>query len=688
MSYDITPSTASLADLDDRHLLRYLGLSVSQAMLLFAGAVGLASGFAAFVFYWMINLSIQVFLRAREPFSNLANLAIIVLSPAMGGLVCGLILHYFAPDARGGVSEVIDSLLHRDGYIRARVGFFKALASAICIGSGGSAGREGPVVQIGASVGSSLARVFGVTRRRAQLLVACGAAGGIAAVFNAPIAGAFFAAEIITGRFEMRDLSLLFTASAMGAVVARVLLSNLLIRVPSYQLLTGWALICHALLGVICALVGHFFIYVLHKSEHYFSHWRVHPVLKPAMGGLCVGVIGLWIPQVFGTGAEFLDLMFRTPIALGALAVWLAGKLVATSFTLGSGGSGGDLMPSLFLGAAAGGAWGNVAHHLFPHATMPPGAYALVGAASLFAGVAHAPVTAIILGFEMGRDYGIILPLMIACSISSLLSSRLRTSSLYTLKLEERGVDLQRMRSVRVDVMDAIRVADVMTRKAPAVPPDFPLPDLLNRFAATGHHGFLVSDKGRLAGIVTLADAQRALDGSEKAKVVRDIATKDPIVCYPSDTLNQALRRLGTREVGRIPVVSEEDPGKVVGLLRRSDILRGYSQALEGEKSAQDPAAASLISPARIQEGQVAEFPVHETDAFRNARVMDLRLPHGVVFVAIRRGRKTLVPSGSTVLRNGDRVTVFLAPEAIEPFQDWLRVAKRNGGAAPLSEEP
>lgn len=681
MSSDPNVSPVTGSHLEEQHVLHALGLPVGQAMFLFAATVGLASGAAAFVFYWLINVSVRVFLLARPRTLSAWDVVVILLSPAVGGLVCGLLLHYFAPDARGGVTEVIDALLHRDGYIRTRVGIFKAVASALCIGSGGSAGREGPVVQIGASVGSTLARLFRVTRRRAQLLVACGAAGGIAAVFNAPIAGAFFSAEIITGRFEMRDLSFLFTASAMGAIVARSLLRNQTsFAVPPYELYSSWALAMHALLGILCALVGHLFVQALHTSEHLFERLRLHPVVKPALGGLLVGLIGLFIPQVFGTGSEFIAHVLRYRVGAGLLLLWLGGKLVATSLTLGSGGSGGDLMPTLFLGAMLGAALGDGVHRIFPIATMPPGAYALVGAGALFAGVAHAPITGIILGFEMGRDYGVVLPLMVACSVSALVSSQLRTASLYTFKLHQRGVDIQRLRGARLDLLDTVRVAEVMTRDVPVVPPDLPLTELLKRFSATGHHGFVVVEDGRLRGIVTLSDAQAALDGTEGQKTVSEITTQDPIVCYPSDTLNEALRRLGARQVGRIPVVLENAPDRVIGILRRGDILQGYSLALARDRAATRPSApdAEALSPAEMPGwneetgGRLMEFEVGEASWFRQRRVRDLGVPAGCVLVAIRRGHRTLAVSGATVLRVGDHVTAFLGSEGAGLFEQWL----------------
>lgn len=428
-----------------------------ESMFWFALLVGVASGFAALAFYGMIEVAIRSFVRLHHHAPGLLSRGVLLLSPAAGGLVAGYIIHALAPDARGGVTEVIDALLHRGGSIRTRVGFYKALASAICIGSGGSAGREGPVVQIGASVGSTIARMFHVNRQRARILVACGAAAGVAAVFNAPIAGAIFAAEILTGSYQMRDLALLFTASAAGSVVVQWLLwRGPAFPMPAFRPQTGWVLVLFFLLGILMAFAGDLFIRVLHGLEARFRKSRVPEVWRPALGGLIVGIIGVGLnrTEIFGTGATFMAQVFDGSVFAGPSALSIFGllvllyfaKLAATGFTLGSGGSGGDLMPSLFLGGALGGAYGVAVHALLPGVALPPAAFALVGAASFFAGVAHAPITGIVLGIEVGWDIGLTLPLMAACAMSALTASRIRTASIYTLKLEERGIDVQAAR--------------------------------------------------------------------------------------------------------------------------------------------------------------------------------------------------------------------------------------------------
>jgi CIC family chloride channel protein len=418
--------------------------TLGQEMLVFAALVGLAAGFAAIGFYWLLNYSAHVFLMAQHKGGlHILSAALIVLLPAVGGLLCGILLQYFAPDAKGGVPEVIDAFHNYGGMIRKRVWIIKSLASALCIGSGGSAGREGPVVQIGASVGSTLSRIFKISTDRSKLLTACGAAGGIAAVFNVPVGGAFFAAEIVMGKFEMGDMTLLFTASAMASAVARTFLRNHAeFSAPPYHPQSLWELPLQIAVGLLCAGMGQVFVASLHKSEERFARMHIHPVLKPALGGLLVGFIGLAVPQVFGTGDEVLQVIFTSSVVPLWLILWMFAKLLATSLTLGSGGSGGDLMPALFIGGALGSTLGGIVHGAFPLATMPAGAYGLVGAAALFSGLAQAPMTAIIIGFEMGDNYSLILPLMVACSVSAVISRKISQGSVYTMKLRARGINI------------------------------------------------------------------------------------------------------------------------------------------------------------------------------------------------------------------------------------------------------
>jgi CIC family chloride channel protein len=667
------------------------GLHIGQVMFVLALVVGLSAGLAAYVYFWMTEAAVRELVHLYRNAPGLLSSAALIITPAVGGLLTGYIFHYFAPDAKGGgVPEVIDALLHKDGYIRLRVGFFKALASVICIGSGGSTGREGPVVQIGASVGSALAQMFKITRRRAQLLVACGAAAGIAAVFNAPIAGAFFAAEVIIGSFAMRDLTLLFTAAACSMVVARSLLWNhAQFPTPAYEFHVGWALIFHLILGVLMALAGHALISTMHGVEHKFRHSRIPEMWRPAVGGLMLGVlgVGLSLPQVFGTGADAMEEFFNghfftvgamdglfTGPHLGPMLAMLlllaVGKMLATSFTLGSGGAGGDLMPAMFIGGALGGAYGLILQRLVPGTTLPPGAFALVGALGVFAGIAHAPMTAIILGIEVTYNYGLVLPLMMCCSASALMSSWLRTSSVYVLKLEERGIDVKAIRGRRnfpADPLDRVHVEDIMTRSFARVAPGTTVSELLDLFAESSHHGFLVVDDiDRLVGIVTLSDVQRALPtlGDDESTPVTEIMTKakDVVSCFPAQTLKDALLALGSREVGRIPVMDPLNTAQVIGVLRRSDILRGSRNAAKLSGNTAAPGGKG---------GRTAGFNVTAQSPWAGRQVRRLGLPEGVLLISLRRGAQVMVPNGDTLIAVGDYVTALVQPDAAEAFAAW-----------------
>jgi CIC family chloride channel protein len=399
--------------------------------------------------------------------------------------------------------------------------------------------------------------------------------------------------------------------------------------------------------------------------------------------------VGLAIPQVFGTsastiGAFFDGRFFLTGLEGGVFAgthlgaavcgllLLAAGKMFATSFTLGSGGAGGDLMPAMFIGGALGGAYGLVLQHLMPGLTLPPGAFALVGALGVFAGIAHAPVTAIILGIEVTYNYGLVLPLMMCCSASALMSSWLRTSSVYDLKLEERGIDVKAIRGNRAgpsDPLDRVHVEDIMTRPFAHVSPNLSVADLLEEFSTSNHHGFVVMDDiDRLLGIVTLSDVQRALPDidDEENVPVKEIMTKakDVVTCFPAQTLKEALLALGSREVGRIPVMDPLNTSQVIGVLRRGDILRGSRQAAKLSGNASVPGARG---------GRTVSLTVSERDPWPGRAVRELSLPDGVLFISIRRASQVMIPRGETIIQVGDYVTAVVQPDAADAFDQWRR---------------
>ncbi len=631
--------------------------------------VGIGAGFGAVLFRWLINsFQTLAFGGGQQVFRFLGRYYVILI-PAIGGLFVGPLVYFLAREAKGhGVPEVMEAVALRGGRIRPIVAIVKSLASSICIGSGGSVGREGPIVQIGSALGSTVGQVLRMSDDRIRTLVACGAAGGIAATFNAPVAGVLFALEIILGEFAVGHFSMVVIASVTASVVARIFLGDTpAFMVPEYTLKTLWELLLYVGLGIIAAPAGVLFMKTLYKAEDFFDTWRFPEYLKPAIGGLGVGAIGLLTPQVFGVGYEGIEKVLHNEMGLGMAAILLIAKLVATSLTLGSGGSGGVFAPSLFMGAMLGGSFGMVVHNWLPDATALPGAYALVGMAAVFAAAARAPITAIIILFEMTGDYRIILPLMLSTVIATLLAQRLERESIYTLKLTRRGIRLSHGRDI--DVMQGITVAEVMTTDPDTVPADMTISDLAEAFARTHHHGFPVLDaQGELYGVVTLQDLERAATNPLASELrVRDICTREVVVAYPDEPVWAALRRMGVRDIGRLPVVDRGNPKRLLGVIRRSDIIRAYNIAIARRVELQH--RMDRLRLGRVTGTEFVEAEVTPGSPAAGRQIRELSLPHECLIVSIRRGPGLVIPHGDTVLQPGDRVLSLVDVECAEDFK-------------------
>ncbi len=545
-----------------------------------AVTVGIVAGLGAVAFRWLIRFFHESFFDRGAEILGFLGQYYVILLPVLGGLIVGLLIHFSgAKETKGhGVPEVMEAVATRGGRIRSRVAAVKILASSICLGSGGSAGREGPIVQIGSTIGSILGQRFHLSQEWIKSLVACGAAAGISATFNAPIAGVFFAHEVILGRIFTRHFGFVVMSSVVASVIAHAFLGDLQsLSVPTYTLNSPWELGLYFILGAACALVAVVFIRTLYKTEDIFDAARIPEYVKPALGGIAIGLIGLYNPYLFGVGYGGVEQALLGKIGLITLIALLLLKVLATSFTLGSGGSGGVFAPSLFMGAMFGGIFGNIANRLLPGVVAPSGAYALVGMAAVFSAAAQAPITAMIILFEMTRDYAIILPLMLAVVVSTLIAHRLSPDGIYTLKLKRRGISFHPQEET--DLLERVSVEEVMTRDFPTVSPEMTLVQIAGRFAKSKHHGFPVVDKeGTLRGMVTLADVEAKM--SSKELTVADIYTTHLITAYPDETLHDVVHRLGTSEVGRIPVVERKDPSRLVGVLRRYDIVKAYAKAI------------------------------------------------------------------------------------------------------------
>jgi CIC family chloride channel protein len=654
-------------------------MSESALIMLTALVVGVGAGLGAVVFRRLIA-GVQTlaydglggFLNGIAPFH-------LLIIPALGGAIFGPLIYRFAREAKGhGVPEVMEAVALRGGRIRPRVAVIKSLASAICIGTGGSVGREGPIAQIGSALGSTIGQWLNLSGERIRNLVACGAAGGIAATFNAPIAGAVFALEIILGQFHVTYFGAVVISAVTADVVAHFFETDArAFSVPQYALVSPWELGLYVLLGILTAVGAVSFTRLLYFTEDRWDALRFPEYFKPVIGGLLLGAAGILsfkidgFPRVFGVGYESIsDVLFGRLALQIALSLFVL-KLLATVMTLGSGGSGGIFAPSLFMGAMMGSLFGQAAHHLFPSVTAPAGAYAMVGMAAFFSSAAHAPITAILILFEMTGDYNIILPLMLATVVSTFIARLLSKESIYTLKLTRRGIHLEEGQDV--DVMQGVTVREAMTTEMDIVPLEMPLVELADEFASTHHHGFpVINDAGELAGVVSIRDLEQALSpGDMEDRTVADIATTESLlVAYPDEPMWKALKRLGTRDVGRLPVVECEGSRQLVGVIRRQDIIRAYNRAIV--KRAHHQHRAEALRLGRLDGAGFVHITIPPGALAAGQRVSEIDLPSECLIVSVRRGRKLHIAHGDTLLRSEDLVTVFTADECLPEVEKQL----------------
>jgi chloride channel protein, CIC family len=669
-------------------LLRNLGgrvqLSENQVLVASGLAVGIGAGLGAVAFRYLIEGFTYLFFDLLRPLmAAFFGTFAIILIPALGGLVFGPLIYFFAREAKGhGVPEVMMAVALRGGRIRPSVAVVKSLASALCIGSGGSVGREGPIVQIGSSLGSSLGQALRMSDDRIRTLVACGAAGGIAATFNAPIAGVFFALEVILAQFTTRAFGIVVIAAVTAAVIGRAFFGNVAaFPVPAYELVNVAEFGLYAGLAVVAGLVGVAFTRTLYWFEDRFDDIPLLEYLKPVPGGLLLGALGFFLPQVFGVGYPAMEQALQGNYGLGLLLLLVLAKVLAVSLTIGSGGSGGVFAPSLFVGAMLGTAFGTAAQALLPGLTAPPGAYGLVGMAAVFAGAARAPITAVIILFELTGDYLIILPLMIAVAISTLISEALSRDTIYTLKLRRRGIDLQAGREV--DLMRTLRVADAMAAELPMVSGELTVAEAAQALErGRGRALFVVDAAGALAGIVTMKDVERVLLDNKPGARLADAASSPVVTAFPDEPLIVAIHRMGGRDLGQLPVVSRANPALPIGLLRRDDIVRAYSRAMLSRLEAQ---RQRPLPPRELRGTQIVEITVNPGSRLTGCTVAVLKLPAHALVITVLRGQQTIIPHGETRLLAGDRLQILVQQDAVGELHEYLAAfaSKAGGGETP-----
>ena len=566
--------------------LKQIRTNEHTIMAVLAVLVGLAGGLGAVVFRYLISLFQTMGYGGRNDLLELVvNLPWYhrVGVPVIGGLIVGPLVYFFAREAKGhGVPEVMEAIALKGGVIRKRVVVVKTLASAICIGSGGSVGREGPIVQIGSAVGSTLGQFMKVSADRMRILVGCGAAAGIAATFNAPIAGSMFALEIVLGDFGLATFSPIVISSVVATAVSRYYLGDTpAFIVPVYELVSAWELPMYLSLGFFCALVGITFTKTLYKIEDLFDEIKFPEYLKGIIGGLLLGAGSLAFPQILGVGYGAINIALMQKLSWWVLLILVPGKILATSITIGSGGSGGIFAPSLFLGAMAGGFFGAVVHYLFPGITASPGAYSIVGMGAVVAATTHGPLSAMLILFEMTGDYKIILPLMLSCIIAAIVAGQLLRDSIYTLKLARRGINIKEGKEV--NVLKSMFVKDVMNPNVETVPEALPLGKMAEQISKSKFNSFpVLNAQNQLVGILSFNDYSEAIfdENLKDLVVARDLASTDLVTISMDDNLWTALEKISAKDFAVLPVVSAQEPNKLEGVVSRRDIIGAYNKAV------------------------------------------------------------------------------------------------------------
>lgn len=562
-----------------------------------AAVVGVISGFTALFFRWLIQGMSLMFVILPAVLGTWGW----VLAPALGGLLVAIIVQRYAPEAKGhGVPEIIDAYTFRGGKIRFRVPILKSLASAICIGSGGSCGREGPIAQIGGGAGSSLATYLKLNKRMTKTLVVCGTASGIAATFNSPLGGTLFGIEIVGGGIVgISIIPIIFSSVIATALVDAVLGTQPSFQAPAFALSNYWELLPYLLLGLVLGVASVLWTRGFYAIEDILERIRGSRYGLTVFGGIIVGLISVvvivfegdfgyagifkptepYFPAIMGVGYAFIDATLIGNVAFSALIVFGILKAFATSFTLGSGGSGGVFAPSLFIGAAIGGGFGQLFSMTFPGLIPNPMAYALVGMAALFAGSGRAPITCILMLMEMTGDYSMILPLMISVSASFLVASSIEEESIYTLKLARRGMNVHR--ALYIGALKEANAGHVMTTNPTKLSPEMTVSEVLKIVDETQHTKFPVVDQNDvILGALITEDLFSGPEGGCQDCRVRDFMKTDFLRILPTTPMDTVLHEMLEREEGHAVVVDSGTPAKMIGFITKADVLKAYELAI------------------------------------------------------------------------------------------------------------
>lgn len=672
-----------------------LRLNDQTVILILASIVGLIGGLGAIGFRELIsliqNIAIGSHTNILSTVSALPTYYKLIL-PIIGGLIVGPLVYYLGEETKGhGVPEVMEAVAIKGGRIRSRVMVLKAFVSAVTIGTGGSVGREGPIVQIGSSLGSTFGQLLKMSNEKLRILVASGAAAGIAATFNAPLAGVLFSVEIIMGSYAITTLLPLILSSVLATIVGRLYFGDIpAFEIPHYSLVSVWEIGPYIIMGILAGVVAVIFIKTLYSLEDFTEKIPIKNWLKTPIVFSIIGLIIVFFPHVYGVGYDTITPVLKGEIVWYILLILVPIKIIATSIALAGGGSGGIFVPSLFLGAVFGGSYGMLVELLFPSLGLASGAYAVVGMSAMVAGTTHAPITAFLVIFEMTGDYKLILPIMICSILASFVASSLEKDSIYSMKLSRRGVDVSR--GIEVSVMQATHVKDVMRRDALKLHESTGLHDILKKVMnVAASYFYVVDNEDTFLGSFSIHDVKSLINEQalEHLVVAKDLVSISisPFITE-KESLADCMQKFSRYDTEELPVVDYVSSRKLVGHVSRRDIITIYDREIlregsPGLKLIQSKPSEKLPSQSYLDlpDGfTIHLFHVKNGLSGKTLKELDLRNKYGVTIIAINKHdeegeKKIIVPDPRIVLRKGHILITLGKIEDLIKFKIAFRLS-------------
>ena len=627
------------------------------APILLASAVGLAAGFAAVVLTELIAVVGDGFDSLTRVLDDLAGGWTLMLVPAIAAIPVAMIVWRISPDSQGaGVPYVMVAVERAGGFVRPIIAPAKLVATAFTIGGGGAAGREGPIVLIAASLASTLGRLARQPSDMLVLMVAAAAAGGVAATFNTPIAGTFFAMEVVLRRFNVRNFTIVVVSAVVANIVAVAFYGESAgLNLPDLELNSNWELFLHAIVGVSAAVVGILFVRTRFFAEDVFEFLGVSLAIRPIVGLLIVGMLALIESNILGAGLEQIAVFAAGGVTVSTLGVLMVLKLFAASLTIGSGASGGAFAPLLFVGATLGALMGAGFESALPNIVGPTGTYVVVGMAAVYAAAARAPFTSIFIVFELS-GYSLILPLMTAVALATALAQLVTRDTIYNVRLRRAGLDVREEQAS--SMLDDLSVETTMRTDTPIVPREASIQDLANAMSQSRGNVVAVADsRNRFLGLISATDVTSAVERQEMDRRAFDLAVVAPIRVHPEDSLRYALSLLVEHDVRQLPVVASDDETRLMGMLTQRDVLREVAQP-----SDRMPGRAAPVPVRRLVGAIEIEARVEPGSRAEGSTVSELALPEASVITAIHRRGEVVIPRGNVRLEANDLAVILSVP--------------------------